>query len=200
MNQVRTRMQGLSLLDRAMTAMTDTELEALVASLPEDHVTALDKLCGAADGFSDASARTVGIRTNVARGKFTGAMERITTVLCDPALAKCIEVLGDHADNPTEQQLLDAAPGLIDEFGLATVRLMMAGSVAGEAAASVALTRLLKHDETLALPAAEAPETVVREAPAADDATKARRREAKDAKRRDAEQRRLQQARARNRA
>ena len=37
------RLQALSLLDRAFAAMTDEELATLVASLPEDHIAALDE-------------------------------------------------------------------------------------------------------------------------------------------------------------
>ena len=157
MNQMKNRLQGLTLLDRAFTAMTDEELEALVAKLPEDHRKALDEICGARDeeGFSEPATRTVAVRSTAARGRLNGGLEQITTLLCDPCLADCVEALGDHADNPTEDELLDVTPALVDKYGLATVRLMMAGSVAGEAAASVALTRLLKHDETLALPPVE---------------------------------------------
>ena len=43
--------------------LTDAELEALVATLPEDHVAALDKLAGAREGgFEDPAGRTVALR------------------------------------------------------------------------------------------------------------------------------------------
>jgi len=200
MNQMKNRLQGLTLLDRAFTAMTDEELEALVASLPEDHRKALDEICGARDeeGFTEAATRTVAIRSTAARGRLNGGLEQITTLLCDPCLAACVEALGDYADNPTEDELLDVTPELIDKYGLATVRLMMAGSVAGDAAASVALTRLLKHDETLALPPVEPEEVTVLPPPTADEEVKAKRKDAKLAKQAEAKQRREQQARARH--
>ena len=200
MNQMKNRLQGLTLLDRAFTAMTDEELEALVAKLPEDHRKALDEICGARDeeGFSEPATRTVAVRSTAARGRLSGGLEQITTLLCDPCLADCVEALGDHADNPTEDELLDVTPALVDKYGLATVRLMMAGSVAGEAAASVALTRLLKHDETLALPPVEHEEVTVLPPPTADEEIKAKRKAAKLAKKADAKHRREQQARARH--
>ena len=95
-------------------------------------------------------------------------------------------------------ELLDVSPALIEKHGLATVRLMMAGSVAGEAAASVALTRLLKHDETLALPPVEHEEVEVLPPPKADDDIKAKRKAAKAAKQAEAKARREQRARARH--
>ena len=75
---------------------------------------------------------------------------------------------------------------------------MMAGSVAGEAAASVTLTRLLKHDETLALPPAEHEEITVLAPPTADEEIKAKRKAAKLAKQADSRARREQRARARH--
>jgi hypothetical protein len=199
MNQMKNRLQGLTLLDRAFTAMTDDEIEALVASLPEDHRKALDDLCGAREGgFTEPASRTLAMRATAARGRVNGGLEQITTLLCDPCLADCIEALGDHSDNPTEDELLDVTPPLVDKHGLATVRLMMAGSVAGEALASVALTRLLKHDETLALPPVEHEEVAVLPPPTADEEIKAKRKAAKAARQADARARREQQARARH--
>lgn len=199
---MKNRLQALSLLDRAMLSITDAELEALVASLPDDHRDAIDKLCGAREGgFDDPAARTVALRATAARGRMSGALEQIATVLTDPCLADCIEQLGDKADHPAEADLEAVTPGLIERHGLATVRLTYAASVAGEASASVLLTRLLKHDEVLGLPArdevAPAPVVLVNEA---DDETKARRRAAKERKQAEARARREQQARARNRA
>jgi hypothetical protein len=199
---MKNRLQALSLLDRALLSMTDAELEALVASLPADHREAIDRLCGARDeaGFEDPAARTVAIRSTVARGRMSGALEQVCTVLTDPCLADCIKELGDKSDNPAEADLAAVTPGLIERHGLATVRLTLAASVAGEAAAAVLLTRLLKHDEVLALPAREAePEAAVVNAREADDETKARRKAAKERKQTDARLRREQQARARNR-
>ncbi len=146
MTKLKTRLQALSLLDRALAAMTDEELSALIERLPEDHRKALDKIAGARDedGFSDPASRSLAVRATAARGRMNGGLEQITTILCDPCLAQCIEALDDHADNPTEEQLKEVTPALIEAWGVATVRMMLAGSIAGEAAASVMLTRLLK--------------------------------------------------------
>lgn len=200
MNQMKTRLQGLTLLDRAFTATTDEELEALVATLADDRREALDSILGAREGgFTDPATRVLAMRATAARGRMDGGLEQITTLLCDECLADCIEALGDHSDNPSETELVEAAPALIEKHGLATVRMMMAGSVASEAAASVALTRLLKHDETLALPPVEQEEAAVLPPPQADADVKARRKAAKLAKQADARARREQRDRARHR-
>lgn len=198
---MKNRLQALTLLDRAVAAVTDAELDALIASLPDDHRAALDRICDVDEGDStNAEARIAALRGAVARGRMNGTLEQVATVLTDVCLADCIEQLGDHADNPSEAQLLAVTPGLVERHGLATVRLMMASSVAGEAAAAAMLTSLLKHHDELALPAREAvvtaPTVLVREA---DDETKAKRKAAKERKQAEARARREQQARARGR-
>ena len=83
-----------------------------------------------------------------------GNLERIAGVVSDPCLADCIEQLGDRADLPAEEDLLEVAPGLVERHGVGMVRVMLAAAVAGEAPASPAIVHILKHDEVLALPAA----------------------------------------------
>ena len=67
------------------------------------------------------------------------------------------------------------------------------------AAAAEALTRLLKHDDTLALPPVEPVEVEVLPARAADEETKARRKAAKEKKQEAARKAREQQLKARHR-
>ena len=198
---MKNRLQALSQLDRALATMTDDELEALVGTLPDDHRAAIDKIAGAREGgFESSAARNLAIRSAAARGRMSGALEQLATVLTDPCLADCIKELGDASDNPSEEQLLEVTPGLIERHGLATVRLTLAASVAGEAAASVTLTRLLKHDEVLALPKDTTTAPVVVHTKEIDDETRAKRKAAKERKQADARLRREQQARAKHRA
>jgi hypothetical protein len=201
MSQMKNRIGALALLDRAFAAMSDDDVAALVDKLPDDHRTALDRLAGARDesGFSDPDARILAVRATAARGRLNGGLEQITTVLADPVLAQCITALGDHADHPSRDQLREITPALVEEWGVPAVRLMLAGSIAGEASASVMLTDVLKHDETLALPPVERQEAVVLPPAKADDDVKAKRRAAREAKQAEARHRREQQARARNR-
>jgi hypothetical protein len=199
-SQMKNRIQALHLLDRALSAMTDDEITALIDALPEDHREALEKVASApAEGFADGAARLLAVRAAATRGRMSGALEQVATVLTDPCLADCIEQLGDHADNPSEAQLLEVTPGLVERHGLGVVRLMMASSVAGEAAASAMLTHLLKHDETLQLPPLERASIPLMPAPKADDELRAKRKAAKQAKQAEAAARRAQQARARHR-
>ncbi len=200
MSQMKNRLQALTLLDRAFNAITDDELAAAVAALPEEHRTAIDEACGAREGgFTDPAARTLAMRATVARGRVNGGLEQLTTLLTDPCLAKCIELLGDNSDNPTQDQLLEITTKLSKEFGLPITRLTLATSIAGEAAASEMLTYVLKHDDTLALPPAPKVEVEVLPARTADEETKAKRKAAKERKQAESAARRAQQLKAKHR-
>jgi hypothetical protein len=202
---MKTRLQSLGLVDRALRATTDDELTAVVEALGDDHGEALARLVGA-----DWSAGVTpdALRDAAAKGRMNGALESIALVLTDAVLTDCIERLGDHSDDPTSEQLTDVLPGVVERHGLAITRLMLASTVAGEAKASDVIRDLLKNDELVKLPKEEprrivpALERTDAEA-AADperDALKARRHDARQRKRADAAVRREQSARDRGRA
>ena len=191
-NQMKNRMQALGLLDRAVKATTDEEIETAVAALDDDHRDGLETFV---DDLTPES-----IRAGVKAGRIDGGMEAIAAILTDACLADCIEQLGDHAENPSTDQLKDVLPGVVERHGLGVTRIMLAGPVAGEAPASAIIRDLLKNDETLALPKAEVTEI----APLVDtakrstdeqDELRAKRKAAKKAKQ-DAERARREQSAA----
>ena len=191
-NQMKNRMQALGLLDRAVKATTDEEIETAVAALDDDHRDGLETFV---DDLTPES-----IRAGVKAGRIDGGMEAIAAILTDACLADCIEQLGDHAENPSTDQLKDVLPGVVERHGLGVTRIMLAGTVAGEAPASAIIRDLLKNDETLALPKAEVTEI----APLVDtakrstdeqDELRAKRKAAKKAKQ-DAERARREQSAA----
>ena len=144
MNQAKNRMQALGLLDRAFKAATDDELTAAIDALDDDHREGLET-------FVD-ELTPEGVRTAVRAGRINGEMEAVAAVLGDACLADCITELGDHAYNPTTDQLKEVLPGIVERHGVAITRVMLAATVAGEAPASAIIRDLLKHDELVALP------------------------------------------------
>jgi hypothetical protein len=183
---MKTRLQALRLLDRALAATTDDEIAALVAALDDDHREAVERL---AEGVTPAA-----IRESVAKGRLDGTLESVAVVLVDACLADCIEQLGDHSDNPTSDQLREVLPGLVERHGLACTRLMLATTVVGEAPASAIIRDLLKNDDDIKLPPVEPrPIPPIVQAPRVPDAE----REAVKAKRRELKLRRQEEARAR---
>ena len=95
---MKTRLQSLGLLDRSIRAASDDDLTSAVEALDDDHREALARVV---DGEPTPSA----IRDAAVKGRINGTMESIVLVLADASLADCIEQLGDHADNPTSEQL-----------------------------------------------------------------------------------------------
>jgi hypothetical protein len=197
MNQMKTRLQSLGLLDRALRAMTDDELTAAIGALDDEHREAVERI---ADG-NDTDA----VRAAIATGRIDGTMESLAMVITDAALADCIEALGDHADNPSSDQLREVLPGIVERHGVAITRAMLASTVAGEAQAATIIRDLLKNDELVKLPPAEARPSgpIVRapEVPAVErEAIRARRQEQKQKKQEAARLRREQSARDRGRS
>ena len=197
MNQVKSRLQSLGLLDRAFANASDDDISTVLEAMGDDHREAVDQLLG-------GTADVAGIRDAIIRGRLDGTMESLALVLSDACLADCIEALGDNADRPTTEQLREVTPALIDKHGLAITQLMLTSTVAGEAPASAIIRDLLKHDDVLKLPPAEPkPFSPIVQGPQVSDeeraAIKAKRQELKKKKQDDARMRREQAAKARHR-
>lgn len=206
MNTTKAHIAALSLLDRAMIAITDDELAALLAGLPEDHVSAIKRISGVReeDGTEvDPGDVVEAIRAAAHKGRLNGDLQRLGVVLSDACLAECVEQLGDAADMPTEEDLQRVLPGLVETHGVGVVRLMLASTVVGEAPASAIIIGLLKNDETVKLPPAGdkplAPLLPTKQDDAERLALKAQRKERKLAEQAAARLRREQTLRAKNR-
>ena len=194
---MKNRMQALGLLDRTFKSATDEELNMLIENLDEDHREGLDS-------FVD-DLTPDGVRAGVRAGRIDGSMEAIAAVMTDTCLADCIEQLGDNAENPSTDQLVKILPALIETHGVASTRIMLASTVAGEAPASAIIRDLLKSNDLVALPKVEE----VQLAPLLDTQKRsddeqaeirAKRAEAKKAKQEQARARKAQSAAARNRS
>ena len=196
-NQMKNRMQALGLLDRSFKAATDEELAAAVEALDDDHREGLDSFVDSLDAD--------GIRAAVKSGRIDGGMEAIAAVLTDACLADCITELGDNSDNPSTDELKAVLPGIVERHGVASTRIMLAATVAGEAPASAIIRDLLKTDDVVALPKAEPTEiTPVVDHRKRSDAEqaemRAKRAAAKQAKKEADRARRAQSAASRHRA
>ena len=201
MNSTKAHIAALSLLDRALIAVTDDELAALLAGLPEDHTTAVKRICDLRDEDADL---VEAVRIAAHKGRLNGDLQRLGVVLSDASLADCLEQLGDAADMPTEEELQAVIPGLIERHGLGIVRVMLAATVVGEAPVSAMIVGLLKTDETVKLAPVELKPLAPLLPPKADDEErlrlKSQRKERKAQEQAEAKLRRDQVARARNRA
>lgn len=200
MNTTKAHIAALSLLDRALIAMTNDEAAALLAGLPEDHAAAVKRICEVRD---DDANLVDAVRVAAHKGRLNGDLQRLGVVMSDACLADCVEQLGESADMPTEDELQAVIPGLIERHGLGVVRLMLAATVVGEAPVSATIVGLLKTDETVKLAPMELKPLAPLLPPKADDAErlrlKALRKDRKTLEQAEAKLRREQVARARNR-
>ena len=198
---MKTRLQALGLLDRALRETTDDELTAVVAGLNEDHTEAVERLTGVTGDALTPDA----IRAAASKGRMNGTLESLAIVLTDAALSDCIDKLGDHSDDPSHDDLTEVLPGIVERHGLAITRLMLASTVAGEAKAANIIRDLLKNDDLVKLPKEE-PRRIVPALERDDEeavdpereALKARRLETRKRKQAEAAVRREQSARDRN--
>ncbi len=197
MNQVKNRLQALGLLDRSFESATDEELTAAVEALDDEHRDALTEVL-------KGEPTPDSIRAAVTRGRLDGTLEGIALVLTDATLADCIEQLGEHAENPSSDELREVLPGIVERHGVALTRMMLASTVVGEAPASAIIRDLLKHDEQVQLPPAEPRPMTPMYVPDVDPderaAVKAKRKEAHERKQAAARASREQAAKARHRA
>ena len=90
-------------------AASDEELSAAIDALDDDHREGLES-------FVD-EVSVDGVRAGVKAGRIDGGMEAIAAIVTDVALADCIEQLGDHADNPSSDQLREVMPGIVERHG-----------------------------------------------------------------------------------
>ena len=203
MNQAKTRLVALSLLDRAFRKLDDAELLGLYQALDEEGQDAVQHIVGVKGDDLDDAGLMAAVRANAAKGRINGDLERLSLVLIDDCLTDCIEALGNAADDPSEGQLLDALPGVVEKHGLTTTQIMLATVVCGEAVASPIIIRILKSDDTYKLPPAEsittAPVVLEKEDTPERAALREQRKARKAAEQEAARKRREQSAQARRR-
>ena len=130
-------------------------------------------------------------------------MEAIAAIITDACLADCIEALGDHADNPSTDELREVLPGVVERHGVAVTRIMLAATVVGEAPAARSSATCSSPTSSSRCPKAEPTEIAPRvDHPAVRrgaGAMRAKRAEARRAKKEADRARREQSAQARRR-
>ena len=77
-----------------------------------------------------------GTRSRVSGGPYRAALLYAAAVYAEPCLAAVIEALGDAADDPTREQLLEAIDSVGDTYDDVTVTVMLASVADGVMAAS----------------------------------------------------------------
>jgi hypothetical protein len=103
----------------------------------------------------------------VTRAQYRAALPYVAAAVSDGCLTRTIEVLGDHSDDPTREQLVEAVEQVRDSFDDVTVAVMLASVADGDMPASDLCFDLLATDERYGLTGVTEPETEPDTAPPA---------------------------------
>jgi len=137
----------------------------------------------------------------VTRPQYRAALPYLAAVLADDCLSRTIEVLGDHSDDPTRDQLLDALDQVRESFADVTIGVMLASVADGQMPASDLCFEVADGDERFGLTgwaSTDGSDAKGPTAPAVERATTPEQREARRLKKqRDAEDRRRKMEAAR---
>lgn len=85
------------------------------------------------------------------RAQYRAALPYAVAVYAEPCLTAVIEALGEHADDPTREQLLAAVEAVGPDYDDATVIVMLASVADGEMAASELCFSILDNGERFGL-------------------------------------------------
>ncbi len=139
--------------------------------------------------------------TVVGRAPYRAALPYVAAAIADPCLVRTIEVLGDHSDDPTREQLDQALDSVLGEFPVTTVGVMLASVADSDMPASDLCFRLAADEERFGLSDWSEPEAEPggpRSAPRPSGGASPEQREARRLKKqKDAEERRSRQEAAR---
>ncbi len=135
------------------------------------------------------------------RPQYRAALPYLAAVLADACLTRTIEVLGDHSDDPSREQLLDALDQVSRSFSPGTIGVMLASVADSQMPASDLCFEVAAGDERFGLTgwSAEEPPGARRPAaPPVERATTPEQREARRLKKqKDADERRRKMEAAR---
>ena len=118
MNEVKNRLSALSMLDRAFRRLPDEQIANLFESLNEESQAAVRLVASVVDEDLEMSALIEAIRVSVAKGRINGDLERMALLLTEQCLVDCIAALGDNSDDPSEENLREVLPAIIEEHTL----------------------------------------------------------------------------------
>ena len=107
MNQTKAHIAALSLLDRALIAVTDDELIALMAGLPDDHVLAVKRISGLREADAPATVIEAADPTDVATVATVATGAANATATDGPAPSDSTDT-ADIADTSSDAEVVEA--------------------------------------------------------------------------------------------
>ena len=137
----------------------------------------------------------------VTRPQYRAALPFVAAAIADACLTRTIEVLGDHSEDPTREQLLDALDQVRGSFDDSTIAVMLASVADDDMPASDLCFEIVAGDPRFGLTGASDPAPAIPEQPRASTSRQGVSPEQREARRlkkqRDAEERRKKMEAAR---
>jgi hypothetical protein len=87
----------------------------------------------------------------VDKAQYRAAMPYLAAVISDACLARTIEALGEHSDDPTRDQLLEGLEQVLESFSSVTVAVMLASVADGDMPSSDLCFDIVATDERFGL-------------------------------------------------
>ena len=100
-----------SLLAAALSKVEDADLRGAV-----DHLGTQPGIPRAVLNAANALRRSRRVAATLVRPPYRTVLPYLATVVADECLARTIEVLGDHSDDPSREQLLEAVDTVRESF------------------------------------------------------------------------------------
>jgi hypothetical protein len=140
--------QARSTMLRAAVARVERdELKAALARSPQ----ALSQAPRAVGNALNALRKHRDPSIVVDKPQYRAALPYLAAVIADGCLARAIEVLGEHSDDPSREQLLVALDQVGDSFSDVTIAVMLASVAAGDMPASDLCFDIAATDERFGL-------------------------------------------------
>jgi hypothetical protein len=137
----------LTMLRLSVAKVDSADIRAALGTL-SGQLAQLPKAVGNALNALRKHRDPVGV---VGRAQYRPALPYVAAAIADPCLTRTIEVLGEHSDDPTREQLAEALDAIGDSFSDVTVAVMLASVADGEMPASDLCFDILANDERYGL-------------------------------------------------
>ena len=141
-----TARDSASLLAAALARMDDADLRAGAEAAADRPGTPRGIV-----GALNALRRRGPISSAFGRPQYRAVLPHLASAVSEDCLAETIEVLGDHADEPTREQLIEALEAVGKSHSEATIGVMLASVAVGGMAASDICLEVLTEDDRFGL-------------------------------------------------
>jgi hypothetical protein len=141
-----TARERVSLLAAALSKVDDADLRAAL-----DGLGARPGLPRAVINAGNALRRGRGVASAIGLPPYRALLPYLAVAVAEACLARTVEVLGDHSDDPSREQLIEGLATVRESFSDATIGVMLASVAADDMPASDLSFEIATTDERFGL-------------------------------------------------